>query len=306
MQTLLRALKTTFKQIRRSGWLTWASIAVMTLSFLILTVFFALGFVMEQVLVSIESDPHIYVFYKPGVPELKIEEKKEEWESLDNIESIIYTSEEAALEEFQKYNQKANPITAEAIREDVLPASLGIRLKRIDDAQNIIDIVESEASTNADILDIGYSQTVIENIKDLVTIARIIGIVILALLSLVILLFTLLTVEFKIYYRSEEIGIMQLVGGSLWYIRLPFILESTIYGMLGALLSNGILVGSYYAILYYYSESDLLIFLNRFFGTLPWPDLSMEILAMALVALILAGGAIGMINSFIAIRRYIR
>ncbi len=306
MKELKRALKTTFKQISRSGWLSWASIGVMTLSFLVTTSFLLIAFVMNLVLKSIENDPHIYVFFNPGTNEEKILGYKADWEKLGNIDSVVYTSEKDALEEFKDYNEKSNPITAEAIRENVLPASLGIRLESIEDANEIINLMEQTEQSDSEVLKVGYSETTIQNIKDLVNLIRIGGGIIVGLLIIVILLFTLLTVEFRIYNRSEEIGIMQLVGGSLGYIRLPFILESSIYGAIGAFLSNLIILGSYWAVVSYYSSSDLIRFTQRFFGSLDWPSLTIIDFSTIFLLIILIGAIMGGINSFIAIRRYIK
>lgn len=274
--------------------------------FLIVTVFVSLAYTLDKVLESIETEPHIFIFYRAGADENTILKTKENWETMDNIESIIYTSEEEALAEFKEYNSKANPISAEAIRENVLPASLGIRLKSIDHAQTIIDLVKNEQATNDSVLSVGYSEIVIQNIKDIATIVRTGGVIILGLLIVVIFLFTLITTEFKIHNRQEEIGIMQLVGGGLWYIRLPFILESMIYGMLGAILSNSIIGLSIYATITKYNQSDLINFIHRFFGKLNWPDFNIELLGTFLAVSIGIGALIGIINSYIAIKRYIK
>lgn len=306
MKLFTRALKTTFKQIKRSGWLSWASIAVMTMAFLVTTIFLVLAFVLNLMLKSIENDPHIYVFFKAGTKETEILELKSKWEATSNVESIIYTSEADALEEFKTINEKTNPITADSIRERVLPSSLGIRVESIDLIDQIISTVETEKESNQNILRVGYSETVIENIKEIVNIVRLVGTIIIGMLVVVILLFTFLTVEFRIFNRAEEIGIMQLVGGSLMYIRLPFILESTIYGLIGAILSNTIIIGSYFAILHYYSESDLIKFVYRFFGSLPWPNITNEMWLLLIIGITALGGFIGFLNSSIAIRRYIK
>jgi cell division transport system permease protein len=278
----------------------------MTMAFLVTTIFLGLAFVLNLVLKSIENDPHIYVFFKAGTIERQILDIKEKWEGYDNVESIIYTSEADALKEFKDINEKTNPITADSIREKVLPSSLGIRVESIDRIDDIIKTVEAEQKNNENILRVGYSETVIENIKEIVNIVRLVGTVIIGMLVIVILLFTFLTVEFRIFNRAEEIGIMQLVGGSLMYIRLPFILESTIYGIIGAILSNTIIIACYMAILHYYSETDLIKFVYRFFGSLPWPNIGQEQLIAAFMATVLLGGMIGFINSFVAIRRYIK
>lgn len=306
MQTIRRAFKTTGKQIQRSGWLSWASIAVMTLAFLITTIFLGLAFIMNLVLRSIENEPHIYIFYKPGTIEASILETKTEWEKLPNIKSIDYTSEAQAFEEFRADKEKTNPLAAEAIREDVLPASMGIRLINIEAATDIIDLVKQEQVDNADVYTVGYSKDTIKNIENIVSLVRIVGAIVLGIQLVVILLFTLLTVEFRIFNRAEEIGIMQLVGGSLWYIRMPFILEGAYYGIIGAILSNLIIFASYLGILRYFDAPELQQFLTRFFGKLDWPTLTLESIVMIIGGLIATGGFIGIINSYIAIRRYIK
>ncbi len=303
---MFRPFRTTLSQIRRGGWLVWASIAVMTLSFFITTVFIGLAFVLNLVLKSIENEPHIYIFYKPGTTEEEIMETKDLWTQFDNIESIIYTSEEEALKEFKEFNEKTNPITAEAIRERVLPASLGIRLKSIDTASDIIDKVKRLEQQQESVYTVGYSETVIEDIRGIVNIVRLGGGIVMSLLVVVIFLFSLLTMEFRTYHLAEEIGIMQLVGGSSGYIRMPFILEGTIYGMLGALLSNLIIVGLYFGVNTYYSQAEIFKFMHRFFGSLPWPDVTFEVVGGIFVGIVLTGAFVGMFNSYIAIRRYIR
>jgi len=115
----------------------------------------------------------------------------------------------------------------------------------------------------------------------------------------------LLTVEFRTFIRSEEIGIMQLVGGSLWFIRLPFILEGMIYGLVGAMLSTVSLSLIGYYVLVVERESNAVSFVYNLLGGLSWPDLSWMHFIAGFLAVALLGALIGTFNSFVAIRRYI-
>ena len=114
------------------------------------------------------------------------------------------------------------------------------------------------------------------------------------------------TVEFRTFNRSEEIGIMQLVGGSLFFIRLPFILEGTFYGIMGALISNLLLVGFGGVVYYTAATSPTMVFLNNIFGQLEWPALSVINITGAFFSTIILGAIIGTITSYIAILRYIK
>ena len=304
--TLRRAFKNIGKQIKRSGWLAWKSILVMTLAFLVISIFGFLAYTSNLFLKYIENKPHIYVFFNTGVEEQEITDIKERWEKLPNIDYIEYTSEDQAVKEFYDSQKNVNPLAAEAIKDRTFPASLAIRLNSVNDAQEIISLVNSEKDTNPDVFRVRYSEDTLNNIRDVFMWLRIGGGIIMGLLLLVVFLFTLFTVEFRTFNRSEEIGIMQLVGGSLFFIRLPFILEGTFYGIMGALISNLLLVGFGGVVYYTAATSPTMVFLNNIFGQLEWPALSVINITGAFFSTIILGAIIGTITSYIAILRYIK
>jgi cell division transport system permease protein len=45
------------------------------------------------------------------------------------------------------------------------------------------------------------------------------------------------TIRLAIYARRDEVSIMKLVGASNWFIRVPFLLEGMIEGLVGAALA---------------------------------------------------------------------
>lgn len=306
--SLNRSISTSRKQIARSGWIGLASVTIMTLAFLVLTIFLLVAFVSELFLKSLENRPQIYVFFTIETQENNILDIKREWEANKEVDFIEYTSKEQAKQEFSQHNEVNNPLIANEIQEESreLPASLAIRLVSLENAQEIIQIIDQEKESNPEIYDVRYSREIINNIKDAVLWLRIAGAVIMFLLIIVIFSFTLLTVEFRTYSRSKEIEIMQLVGGSLWYIRQPFIIEGGIYGMIGAAISNIILtlIGGFA----WYSQSvaPTKNFLIRLFSDLDWPQFDLTIYAIVFIIILVLGFIIGSFNSLIAIRRYIK
>jgi len=305
MTDFKRILKNTWKQIRRSGWLALASVFVMTLAFFISSIFTIIAYTSNLFLNSIENKPHIYVFFKSGTSEETILAKQQEWSNLPEVSMIEFTSETEALDEFRDVQQRVNPDIAETIRSDVLPPSLGIRLYSISDADTIINLVTQEQETNDSIFAIRFSRETIDTIKILFYWIRLGGGIIMGLLLLVIFFFTLLTVEFRTFIRSEEIGIMQLVGGSLWFIRMPFIMEGLFYGLLGSIISTLSISAIGYYILVLQRDSNAVTFVYNLLGGLNWPSLSLLDYLAGFVVIALIGAFIGSMNSFIAIRRYI-
>lgn len=305
--TTKRILSNTKKQIKRSGWISWASVSIMVLAFLVLSIFTMVAYTSQLFLQSVENKPHIYVFFKVGTRETKILDLKKEWEKQQNIAFVDYTSEEQAKQEFSTHNElTGNSIIANEVKERNLPSSLAIRLKSIQDAKAVIDIVEQEKNTDSDVFDVRYSEVIINNIKDAVFWLRVAGAIVMVLLFIVIFSFTLLTVEFRTYSRAKEIEIMQLVGGSLWFIRMPFIIEGGFYGAIGALISD-ILLGLVGVFLWFsQATSSTKGFLVKLLGDLDWPQFTIPGAILLVLVTLLIGFIIGSLNSLIAIRRYIK
>ncbi|KXK26427.1 MAG: Cell division protein FtsX [candidate division WS6 bacterium OLB20] len=286
--------------------MAWASVLIMTLSLFIASVFLMLAYTSNLFLQSIESKPHIYVFFNPGTSEENIQALNDSLLEREEIATIEYTNEEGALSEFKSVQERTNPQVADKIRDNVLPASLGIRLTSIEDADTIIQLLEEEQETNTDIFTVRFSKETIDTIRSLFQALRLGGGIIMALLLIVIFLFTLLTVEFRTFSRQEEIGIMQLVGGSVWFIRMPFILEGAVYGVLGSLLSTSFLYGLCYFIFVASRDSKEVTFIVNFLGNLQWPDFEILHFILLFIIMLVIGGLIGMFNGLIAIRRHIK
>ena len=105
------------------------------------------------------------------------------------------------------------------------------------------------------------------------------------------------TIRLTIYNKKQEIEIMRLVGASNWHIRGPFMVEGGIYGLFAALLA---LIIFYPAV--YYASGKLAVvapslnLFGHFLGNIGWMFL----------ALVGSGLALGVLSSFIAIRRHLK
>ena len=104
------------------------------------------------------------------------------------------------------------------------------------------------------------------------------------------------TIRLTVFARRREIAIMQLVGATSTYIRLPFICEGLLDGLVGALFAVGLLA---------IARTTLW---PRLLDALPWAQLTVVPLdARALAGeLIVAGVAIGVVASWISVGRHLR
>jgi len=133
----------------------------------------------------------------------------------------------------------------------------------------------------------------------LLTVARgvkLAGVVVGVFLCLATLTVINTTIRLTIYARRREIRIMQLVGATKWFIRLPFLLEGLFQGLIGGILA-AVLVSAGYA---WVTEQ-----VARNLQFLKLVDAS-SFLTLFAVSMVLAGALFGVVGSLTGIRRYLR
>ncbi|HUN29503.1 MAG TPA: permease-like cell division protein FtsX [Alphaproteobacteria bacterium] len=182
--------------------------------------------------------------------------------------------------------------TSSLLTENPLPDKLRVW---VHDPQGVAAMA-SELQTRPGVDKVLYPQDVVARLLTLGAVLRRIGIGVIALFLVVAGIIISNTIRLTVFARRREISIMQLVGATNMYIRAPFICEGLLDGVLGSFLAVLILAGARYAL-----WPKLLL-------ALPWIQLSnAPINGPVLVAqLLAAGGAIGIIASWISVGRHLR
>src|SRR5699024_12112246 len=110
--------------------------------------------------------------------------------------------------------------------------------------------VASEIEEFDNVQKVIYGKDVVPQLFKFNTYARNIGLVLIAGLVLTAMFLISNTIKLTIMARSEEIGIMKLVGATKGFIRWPFFIEGMLLGMLGSIVPITAIVGGYYYTVY--------------------------------------------------------
>lgn len=331
-----RILANTKKQIQRSGWAGWGSLSVMTLAFLVACIFAGLAYFSNLWIQYIESRSNVLVFFDVGTDQQIIDNLKEKWKDLPQIKSISFTTEEEAYLMFGDYSQKVQPVQFDALKtnqfiDGKLNSSLDIQIFSLSDLKQLQGIIQKDVeAANKDLIinnpedptaavtykyaseptsppiTLRVDSESLEKLRIVLSFLRIAGIIIIGLLFVVIFFFTFMTVEFRLYNQIEEIGVMQLVGGSLVFIRSPYILEGGFYGVIGALISTFFLGSTLVALFVFNIQPVISQFFFENFGRLPWPNISALGWLGVIVGIAFAGFVLGASSTWFSIKRYIR
>lgn len=298
---LWRTFREGWQNFRRNGWLSFATVSILTLSLFIVGLSTLLGLTTHYMLQNMREKVSVNVSFNPDIPEPRILEIRDELSKYKKeIASVEYVSRDAALETFLAEN-KNNPAVIQAIEEigeNPLLPSLVIKAVHPEDFQVIVNQIQ-RSTFQSDISRINYDKNrkifnnLEKNNKSIQKVGLILGI---AFIFIAVLI-TFNTIRITIYSHRQEFEIMRLVGASNIYVRMPFVFEGVFYGIAAALATTIALFGAAYII------SPLTQ------GALPqgnFMGLYIEFLAPVLVGLLLLGIFLGVLSSSIAIRRYLK
>ncbi len=196
----------------------------------------------DSLLNRIEEENVVMVYIEDGTTDEDITVMGTQLQAMDNIKEVEFIAKEDAWEE-----QLAT--MEEAQREFFTEISSDIPLP---DAYKVtVDDLSLFDGTINEIRQMGHIETIRENkdlAKKLVTIRHgieVISVVIIAVLLAISVFIISNTIKLTVYSRKLEIQIMKSVGATNSFVRLPFVVEGMILGIVSGVISLGIVWGFY-------------------------------------------------------------
>jgi len=159
------------------------------------------------------------------------------------VDHVDVVTKEEALERFERI--AGGPELLAGLDENPLPASLEIHLLPESRTAEAIGILESSVDGLPGIDEIAQGQEWIEGYSRAVALVRAGALGISIVLGMAALLIVANTIRLAVYARRDELEILALVGASRTFVRVPFMLEGTLQGLLGGLIALLAVYGAY-------------------------------------------------------------
>ena len=279
---------------------TLGSIVTIFLSLLIIGIFLVGGVVVNNVMSSVENEVSISAFIADDASQADIDKVESFIQGIDGVAKVDFTTKDQALENFKA---TSNSDIVDALDgQNPLPASIEVELSDPKLVEDVADQIENN-STFASICgydtpaeSLKYGQKSVEQLFQLTSYVRYIGIALIVLLIFIALVFINNTIRLAILARRKEIAIMRLVGASNGFIRGPVLMEGALHAVIGSLFAVAVL------------EVLRNLALPKLAGALKFLaiDVSGGMFAIIYVALVAAGLIIGLFGSALAMRRYLK
>jgi len=238
------------------------------------------------------KDVQVSCYLRDDIADSTIFQIKSEIEEMGEVASVVFVSKTDALERFGEAIEGMDRILAD-LDSNPLPASLEVRLIPAYQNPALVKEVASRLS-RPEFQDLDYSQEWVERFHTFLALLRLSAIVLGVLLLCAAVFLVSNTIRLAIYARREEIMVIQLVGGTRWFARVPFLVEGAVLGTTGAIVAL-VLLGVVYRYAFVQLQSSL--------GILVSEDVINFLPGTVLLGLVGAGLAAGLIGAATSVAR---
>ena len=241
-----RIIKSGLQNFFRNGFVSFASVIVMTITLFIIASMMLSGGLLNYGLDYLKQKVDVNVYFVTSANESDILSIQKSLEALPQVASVAYTSQDDALAAFRaRHADESLTLAAlDELGDNPLEASLNIKAKDPSDYAGIAeflggDSTELLSASGQKIIDtVNYAEneTVINRLNSIVTSTNKMGTIAAIIFIVLSVLVTFNTIRLTIFMARDEISVMRLVGASNKFVKLPFVVSGVFCGFISAVI----------------------------------------------------------------------
>ncbi len=237
--------------IKANRQMSLASIGVLVACMLLIgaAVLFSLN--VNAIMGYIESQNEVVVFVEDNASKTTLGILDKELNAMDNVSSVRFMSQEDGLLGMMQQIPDSAYLLDGLMDDNPLPPSYVIKLRDLGALDSTLEKIDALPG----VLRISAPTDVASTLADIKTGVSVGGTFIVAILAMVSVIIVSNTIKVTIFNRRKEINIMKYVGATDTFIRLPFMVEGMIIGLISALLSFGVLWVGYEYVMQWIGEA---------------------------------------------------
>ena len=289
-----RSIKDAFKSVFRNFSLSMASISCTAVTLILVAIAILVTYNVNSITTDIEEVLTIVAFVDKSATQEDIDNLTYQINSMPNVDAkkTEFNSNDKLKEELSKDEDMKKVL--DTLDENPLQSSFVVSVK---DVKKITETAE-EMKNFDKITTVRYGETLVNKVINMFDVVR--NACIIAVIGLIVVTAFLIanTIKITIFSRRQEINIMRLVGTSNAVIKMPFLIEGLVLGIIGSIIP--ILITIYgYMLLFDYVGGTL--FTNLVVLVEP-----KFIVYQTSIVLLIVGGVVGMFGSLRAVKRYLK
>jgi cell division transport system permease protein len=282
MRVYLRyAIKETLSNLWRNRMMTIAAVLTVAVSLSLVGAALLLKQSAAQASAQWQQGTRVIVWMQPTASQSEIGNIQTELANLPIVKKCVFFTQ---LQDYNEAKKLLNPAETQTLTVAEMPTSFRCVPTVPANAFTVVTQFSNQPGV--------YRVTApIQQIREMNHAIRVLQIVFLALAGVLLLSATVLilnTIRMAIFARRREVSVMKLVGATNWFIRIPFITEGFIQGLLGSAVAMLAVTALH---IWYPLHNEFSISTSALWGTN--------------AVVVIVGVVIGSVGSAIAIRRFL-
>ncbi|HVV15081.1 MAG TPA: permease-like cell division protein FtsX [Candidatus Paceibacterota bacterium] len=305
--SIKRVFRAGFLDFWRNGFVSFASVLMMVFTLCVIGLAMFTGVILSSTLEEFRDKADMNVYFTTDAPEDRILEIKSSLEALPEVETVTYTTREAALAAFRERHQN-DQLTLQALEElgdNPLGAVLNIKAHEITQYEGLASFLNDQDALGSGatpiIEKINYydaeHRAAVDRLAQITDSAKWIGLVVIVIFILMTIAISFNTLRLAIYSSRDEIQVMRLVGATKSYIRAPFMVEGVLYGLVAAVITLLLM----YPLTWWLGSATV-----NFFGGVNVFNYFITHFPLFFGVIAGSGIVLGAAASFLAVRRYLQ
>ncbi|MEW5821527.1 MAG: permease-like cell division protein FtsX [Cyanobacteriota bacterium] len=278
VRIFLRIIIETLNSIKRANWMNWVIITTMAAILSIFGCMFRLTIAIDTIVKQLGANLQISVYLQDDTDSAKFLEQAK---LIPEIKDISLKTKEEAWNDIKKQftvMDMTNP----------LPDTLHIRVIKSELIQSTVEKLKKMDGVES----VNYPEAIAKHMRKLASATTFVTILLIVLLGSLTLFIISNTIQLLIQSCSREIEIMSMMGVGSWFIKIPYLLQGSFYGISGSIL----------ALIPLYILQSYIVKAYSYFGATP-PQLSMNIVVLAILAM---GLIVGSSGSLISVQKHLK
>ncbi len=270
-----------------------ASIICTTITLILVAIAMVVTANVNYVTKSMEEELTVVVYAKKETTEEQLKTIENKIRNMSEVEEVVFKSKEEWRAEMMSYSETLE-VTLDYLENNPLLDSYIVKVREVDNLAK----VAKEIRTLEGIESANYGEGMVEEIISVFDIIKMATIVIVIALVIVTAFLISNTIKLTIFSRRSEIEIMRLVGSSNISIKMPFVIEGFLLGIIGSLVPIGLCIYGY------------ILMYEKLGGSISFSAIElikpMPFVMYISLALLLIGSLVGMFGSSRAVRKYLK
>lgn len=274
------------------GFMSFAAVCVTVACLIIMGTFTLILYNLHVMIIDLEKENEVLVYIDEDYSTAEAKSVGSQINMISNVNNAVFVSREQALEDFLE--EQSNSVAFAGVTSDTLRDRFVVTME-----DNALMQQTCEKIGEIDgVAEVTAHYEIANGFQTLQKILNIASSIIILVLFVVSLFIISNTVKLAMYDRREEIAIMKMVGATDSFIRLPFVVEGFILGILGAGIAFFMQWGLYDFLQAKIEAIDTL----QLITVVPFG----EVIELVALMYALTGFAVGVVGSLLSIRKFLK